>query len=102
MQMASKELEVKDDVKVAEECKALMATEEELAENDTKVLLPLMEKFSRSYDQKAESLSDIDWLKGTLKEELSEKSDEEIRYSDGGLRGVLRPERGRRVRGKAR
>lgn len=32
MQMASKELEVKDDVKVAEECKALMATEEELAE----------------------------------------------------------------------
>lgn len=78
MQMASKELEVKDDVKVAEECKALMATEEELAENDTKVLLPLMEKFSRSYDQKAESLSDIDWLKGTLKEELPEKSDEEI------------------------
>ena len=31
-----------------------------------------------------------------------EKSDEEIRYSDGGLCGVLRPERGRRVRGKAR
>lgn len=78
MQMASKELEVKDDVKVAEECKALMATEEELAENDTKVLLPLMEKFSRSYDQKAESVSDIDWLKSTLKEELREKSDEEI------------------------
>lgn len=30
MQMASKELEIKEDAKVAEECKALMATEEEL------------------------------------------------------------------------
>lgn len=78
MQMASKELEIKEDAKVAEECKALMATEEELAENDAKVLLPLMEKFSHSYDQKAEGVSDIDWLKGTLKEELPEKSDEEI------------------------
>ena len=37
-----------------------------------------MEKFSKSYDQKAENVSDVDWLKGTLKEELPEKSDEEI------------------------
>lgn len=78
MQMASRELETKENVKIAEECKALMATEEELAENDTKVLLLLMEKLGKSYDKKVEGVSDIEWLKTTLKAELPDKPDEEI------------------------
>lgn len=78
MQMASRKPEKKENEKIAEECKALMATEEELAENDAKVLLPLMEKFGYSYDKKAEGVSDKEWLKRILKEELSYKTDEEI------------------------
>lgn len=78
MQMASKELEIKDNANIVEECKKLMITEEELAENDTNALLPLFLKFGKSYDKKAENVSDKDWLKNVLKAELPEKSDEEI------------------------
>lgn len=78
MQIVSKGLEVEADANIFEECKNLMTTEEELAENDTNALLSLFLKFGKAYDEKAENISDKDWLKSVLMAELPEKSDEDI------------------------
>ncbi|MBE6105024.1 hypothetical protein [Anaerovibrio lipolyticus] len=61
--------------KIEDAVKETPTTPDEMAQN----LKPIMQRFLTSYSEKDSKLSDEEWLKQRFKEELPEKSEEEIK-----------------------